>query len=178
MSEGCRKITHGLQSHEVLVLTHEGNARAFTFALIRDTPHFITRVVLHKRTVKSLSGLLRSREYLSVCAIYCAALQIQMWFVRENVRPLNSWSQQAHIVYVGALFEKWPCQNEQQSKIVKKSLKKQTYAKHHPHLQSKLVKTQGRWLLGFYYQPLVTLLGKTQTLHADRHSFCHLEVTG
>lgn len=36
MSEGCLKITRGTQGHESLVQTHEENAYALTYALIRD----------------------------------------------------------------------------------------------------------------------------------------------
>lgn len=35
MSEGCRKITRGMQGHEILVQTHEENAYALIYALIR-----------------------------------------------------------------------------------------------------------------------------------------------
>ncbi len=70
MSDGCRKITQGRQGHEILVQTHEERTYALTYALIRDTEYFIARLVLHKQTINSLSGLLKFREYLNVCNIY------------------------------------------------------------------------------------------------------------
>ena len=41
-------------------------------------------LALHKQTINSPSGLLKFREYLNVCNIYCADLQIWKWSVRQN----------------------------------------------------------------------------------------------
>ena len=76
MSDGCRKISRGRQGHEILVQTHEDRTYALAYALIRDTEYFIAGQVLHKQTINSLSGLLKYREYLNVCNIYRADVQI------------------------------------------------------------------------------------------------------
>lgn len=146
MSEGSQKITHGMQSHEVLVLTHEGNVRALTFAPMRYTPHF-TRMVLHKRTVKSLPGLLMSREYLSACTIYWTALQIHMWLCQRKRKPFEQLRSTSSPCLCGCSIWKmimWKWTTIQNSRSILKS-------KHTVNisLQRQFVKTQGRYYLKF-----------------------------
>ena len=76
-------------------------------------------LALHKQTINSPSGLLKFREYLNVCNIYCADLQIWKWSVRQNThththKKKGPWTVEVErfvlsgSVYVHARLEKWP----------------------------------------------------------------------
>lgn len=66
LSEDCTRE----QGHEFLVQTHEDKTYALTYALIRDTEYFIAKLVLHKKAINSLFGLLKSSGSMWMCVIF------------------------------------------------------------------------------------------------------------
>ena len=121
-------------------------------------------LALHKQTINSPSGLLKFREYLNVCNIYCADLQIWKWSVRQNThthtkkkRPLNSWSRAVRVVGVSLCARSTWKMTWQTSRIIQSGqirLKKANTQNPIVHvLLSTQSRTQCRWLLGLLLWP-------------------------
>lgn len=126
-----------------------------------ETHYFIARLVLHKQTINSPSGLLKFREYLNVCNIYCADLKIWKWSVRQNLKkkegPRTVEVERFVLsgsVHVHARLEKWPCKTStiiQRGQIKLKKANTQNPIAH--VFLSTQSRTQCRWLLRLLLWP-------------------------